>query len=489
MAADRDGRELTRRMSLPDPVHAPLVFRGGTAGALAPFAVFLAGVATLALNGAPDEKGFWPVLLAALVTGLALVRDRARWCDALLDGMSQRLVMVMIVAWLLAGVLGAVLVEAGLVASLAQLARGASVSPTLYVGAVFLACALVSTATGTSFGTILLCGPVLYPAASGLGVMPAALMGAILAGATWGDSMSPLSDTSIASSGTQQVDLGGTVRTRLVYAVPAGLVAIGVSMLLANGTLVIGTGTPVQSWARFTASSLAPTASLRPLWLAVVPVGAIAMLLARRHLVESLLVAVAAAVGLGLALGVLAPGDVLRIDAARFGATGVIVQGMERAIGVSVFTLLLSGLVSTLQATRVLERLVAAVATRARTPRAAEGWIVAMTSAAVVLTTHSVVAILAVGEMARRTGAAQGIDGYRRANLLDLTVCTWPFLLPFFLPTILASGATRSGAELGMPVLTAWQVGAHNTYAWALAGMVAVAVGTGYGRRGERRAR
>ncbi|MCU0617978.1 MAG: hypothetical protein MUD17_12975, partial [Gemmatimonadaceae bacterium] len=225
------------------------------------------------------------------------------------------------------------------------------------------------------------------------------------------------------------------------------------------------------------------------LWLAVVPVGAIAMLLARRHLVESLLVAVAAAVGLGLALGVLAPGDVLRIDAARFGATGVIVQGMERAIGVSVFTLLLSGLVSTLQATRVLERLVAAVATRARTPRAAEGWIVAMTSAAVVLTTHSVVAILAVGEMARRTGAAQGIDGYRRANLLDLTVCTWPFLLPFFLPTILASGATRSGAELGMPVLTAWQVGAHNTYAWALAGMVAVAVGTGYGRRGERRAR
>ena len=38
-----------------------------------------------------------------------------------------------------------------------------------------------------------------------------------------------------------------------------------------------------------------------------------------------------------------------------------------------------------------------------------------------------------VGEVAKQTGERFGIDGYRRANLLDLTVCTWPFLLPYFL--------------------------------------------------------
>ena len=61
------------------------------------------------------------------------------------------------------------------------------------------------------------------------------------------------------------------------------------------------------------------------------------------------------------------------------------------------------------------------------------------------LTTHSVVAILAVGPYARETGARLGLTPYRRANLLDLTACTWPFLLPWFIPTILAASTTAAG--------------------------------------------
>ena len=197
-------------------VVAPLTFYGGLTGALAPFACFLAGVAVLALNGAPDEKGFWPVLLLALTIGLLLARDRARYADAMLDGMSQRVVMVMLCAWLFAGVLGAVLGAAGFIAALAWLARATHLTGGGYVAAAFLACVIVSTATGTSFGTILLCGPLLYPAGGTAGAAPTALMGAILAGATFGDSISPVSDTTIASSGTQHVDIGGTVRSRLV---------------------------------------------------------------------------------------------------------------------------------------------------------------------------------------------------------------------------------------------------------------------------------
>jgi len=66
-------------------------------------------------------------------------------------------------------------------------------------------------------------------------------------------------------------------------------------------------------------------------------------------------------------------------------------------------------------------------------------------------------------------------------------VCTWPFLLPYFLPTILAAGATRhettaNGAS-AMPVLTAGEVGLYNSYAWALVVVVLAAVLFGYGRR------
>ena len=84
----------------------PLSFLGGTAGALAPFGLFIAGVSWLALQGAPDERGFWPVLVAALTLGLVLARDRTLYCEKVISGMSQPIVMIMVTAWLLAGVLG-----------------------------------------------------------------------------------------------------------------------------------------------------------------------------------------------------------------------------------------------------------------------------------------------------------------------------------------------------------------------------------------------
>lgn len=445
-----------------------LTFRGGILGALTPFAVFLAGVTALALAGAPDEKGFWPVLLLALTVGLLLAHDRARYAEAMLDGMSQRIVMIMVCAWLFAGVLGSLLAASGFVSALAWAAQSLGLTGGAYVGAAFVACAVVSTATGTSFGTILVAGPLLYPAGGASGAAPAALMGAILAGATWGDSMSPVSDTTIASSGTQGADIGGTVRARLRYALPAGLVALLVSVLIGAGD----GGAPVTFIGR----------SALPLVMLVVPVVVLAMLFAKRHLIEALLVGILTATGLALAFGLVSVSDLMRVEDGSFSASGAILDGFNRAIGVSVFTLLLMALVGTIQATDLLPRLIRSVERRATGARAAEAWIVGTVSAAVLLTTHSVVAVLMTGPFAKATGEQHGISAYRRANLLDLTVCTWPFLLPWFLPTILASGATRDAVPLGMPALSPFTVGLYNTYAWALVLTVALAVITGYGR-------
>jgi Na+/H+ antiporter NhaC len=458
------------------PSDGPLTFHGGLAGALAPFVAFLGGVATLAVAGAPDEKGFWPVLLGALVLGLLLARDRARYCEAMLDGMSQRVVMVMLCAWLFAGVLGTIVSASGFVAALAQLAQRTGLTGGAYVGAAFLTCALVSTATGTSFGTILVAGPLLYPAGGPAAAAPAALMGAILAGATFGDSISPVSDTTIASSGSQGADIGGTVRSRLRYVLPAGVLAFLASVAM-------GGGVPVTAPALGTASAL----PVRPVALAMVlvPAVVIGMLLRRRHLIEALLTGAAGAAILAVALGLITPGALLHVAPGTFGATGLVVDGMQRAVGVSVFTLLLVALVGTLQATDVLDRLVAAAAGRARSARMGEWWIVGVVSGAVLLTTHSVVAILAVGPFARKTGERFGLSRYRRANLLDLTVCTWPFLLPWFLPTILAASASTGAEAFGMPAQTALTIGMHNTYGWVLALVVPLAIVSGYGRRWE----
>jgi Na+/H+ antiporter NhaC len=446
-----------------------LEFRGGIFGALAPFALFLAGVGWLALSGAPDEHGFWPILLGALTLGLLLARDRTAYCDAMIAGMSQPIVMLMIMAWLLAGVIGTLMNASGFVDALVWIARQLHLTGGGYIVAAFLACCLVSTSTGTSFGTILICGPLLYPAGGAVAANLAMLAGAILAGATFGDSISPISDTTIASSGTQGADIGGTVRSRLKYVLPAAAVAI---------VAYAAFGTADEARGAVTSSSSSP----RGLPMLLVPIVVIALLLRGRHLVHGLLAGIVVALATGLVLRLLTWEQILYLDRAAFSAKGLVIDGFNRGIGVSVFTILLIGLVSTLQATGLIERLAGTDRARTTDKRAAELRIFASVSAAVLLTTHSVVAILTVGELARRLGRAVGLTRYRRANLLDVTVCTYPFLLPYFIPPILAASATSAGEAYGLPRTSPFDAGMHNVYSWALLAIVLFAMFTGYGR-------
>ena len=91
----------------------------------------------------------------------------------------------------------------------------------------------------------------------------------------------------------------------------------------------------------------------------------------------------------------------------------------------------------------------------------------------------------AVGEFAREMGERFGVARARRANLLDVTVCIWPFLLPWFVPTILAASQTAGPAGAAPERVGPLSAGFHNLYLWGLAVVLAVAVGTGYGRGGE----
>ncbi len=446
-----------------------LQFRGGWMGALAPFALFLAGVTWLGLSGAPDERGFWPILLAALTLAMFLVRDRQAWAGVVLRGMSQPIVMLMIMAWMLAGVLASFMNASGFVESLVWAGERIGLTGGGYVAISFLICCLVSTATGTSLGTIILCAPLLYPAAAALGADPVILMGAVLGGATFGDNISPVSDTTIASATTQGADIGGVVRSRLRYALPAAAVALvlyvyfgGSGETVSGSTLGVGgpAGLPMLA----------------------APLLVVVLLMGRIHLLEGLLTGIVAAAVLGLILGVIEPAQILYLDVESFTARGLIIDGMERGIGVSVFTLLLMGLVAGLEASGILARLVDATSGRAKSARGVEIWMFVTASAAVLLTTHSVVALLAVGGFAQRAGLQFGIGSYRRANILDMTVCTYPFILGYCIPTVLAASMTTSGAAVGLPHLSPLQIGLVNFHSWALLGMTLIAIATGYGR-------
>ena len=272
--------------------------------------------------------------------------------------------------------------------------------------------------------------------------------------------------------------MGGVVRSRLKYALPAALIAALVFLAWGgNGTVLQRASGRIAAGAHPANLSGDPVAL--PMLLA--PLATFVMLWRRQGLLESLLVGVGAAAALALAMGLVGPQALLYIDPAAFRAKGLILDGMEAAIGIVVFTMLLMGLIGALEATGTLERLLEK-ASRSRGLRRTEFRIFSMTSVAVLLTTHSVVAILAAGPLVKKLGEEAGIGRLRRANLLDTTVCTYPFLLPFFIPTILASSSTASGEAFGVPALGALEIGLRNVYSWALLAIILLAIVTGWGR-------
>jgi len=449
-------------------------FYGGIAGALFPFVVFLAGVMVIALSGAPDERGFWPVLILSLCLGLILARDRKNFCVSVIEGMAQPIVMIMITAWMLASIIGVLMSETGFVEALTWTAGQLHLGGTAFVIASFLICSIVSVSTGSSFGTILICAPLLFPAGGILGAHLATLAGAIIGGATFGDCIAPISDTTIASAVSQNADIIGTVRSRLKYVIPAAFVAV-VFYALSAGLR----SSPAQN------SVQGLEGSPRGLPMLIVPVVIIVLLLKKKHLLHGLLAGLMAGVILGLSLGLLPWNRLLTLDLEQFSAQSFVIDGINRAVGISFFTILLMGLVSTLKASGLLSRLVDFSAKRSRTLRHTEAWISGAVSAAVLLTCHSIVAILTVGEYARETGEKVGLHRYRRANLLSLVVCTFPFILPYFIPVILMANTTSSGMEYGIPPVSPLQTGLHNFISWALLAMVLFAVISGYGRHSD----
>ena len=215
----------------------------------------------------------------------------------------------------------------------------------------------------------------------------------------------------------------------------------------------------------------------------LVPVLIISLLLGGRHLLQGLFFGLTLGVVIGLIFGLLPLDRLLALDRENFTATSFIIEGINRGLGISVFTIFLMGQVAALKASGILNRLVQFSARGAKTAAAAEVWIVSVVGGALLLTCHGVVGILTAADFARETGERFDIHPYRRANLLDVTASTFVYILPYFIPVILTASITSSGSEYGLPTLNPLEIGIRNFYSWILLLILIFALGTGYGRR------
>ena len=184
---------------------------------------FRAGLSTAYLAAA--------TLLIILMTALK-VRDVLSSVEVYLKGMTgMTLVAVtLLLAWALSDI-GKMLGAAEYIAAVAQ----AGLPYWLLPAVVFILSAIISFATGSSWGTFAIMLPLVIPTAVAIDAPLHVCIGAVLSGGLFGDHSSPISETTILSSTGASCSQIDHFRTQLPYALFNGAISL-IAFLTAGAT-------------------------------------------------------------------------------------------------------------------------------------------------------------------------------------------------------------------------------------------------------------
>jgi NhaC family Na+:H+ antiporter len=143
-------------------------------------------------------------------------------------------------------------------------------SPSLFLAVGLLLCALMSVATGTSWGTVGTLGVVFIGIGSAMNIPLPLVAGMIVCGATFGDKMSPISDTTNLAAMSAGTDLYRHIYSMLFTTVPAFILTFLIFLFIGLGyadqNLALDAVTLIQS-ALASNYSLMPLVTLLPLIL------------------------------------------------------------------------------------------------------------------------------------------------------------------------------------------------------------------------------
>lgn len=145
--------------------------------------------------------------------------------DTFLAGCGHQDIITMCIIYLLAGAFAGVSKAMGGVDATVNM--GLTYIPAHYIAAgLFIIAAFISTATGTSVGAIVSITPIAVGLAEKSGVPLPLILAAVMGGAMFGDNLSVISDTTIAATKTQGVEMRDKFRVNLYIAAPAAIITI-----------------------------------------------------------------------------------------------------------------------------------------------------------------------------------------------------------------------------------------------------------------------
>ncbi len=199
------------------------------------FLIFIGSGVYLSIKG--HDYAFYEVsasvaILPAILLAFWLTRiPFSKSLTLFLEGARDNNIIIMCLIYLLAGAFGSVLQAIGGVNSVVNLVMH-FVPAKAALPALFLISAVISTAMGTSMGTIAAVGPIGFGIANAAGLPLPLTMGAIVGGAMFGDNLSIISDTSIAATQIHGCTAMEKFKNNIIVAVPTMLATLVILTML-----------------------------------------------------------------------------------------------------------------------------------------------------------------------------------------------------------------------------------------------------------------
>lgn len=440
---------------------------GGKLGAALPLLSMLAVMLIMSICGFRSTKNYWCAGFVALVVGWLVYKDKSRFQKALVAGVGDPIFCTMVPIMLLSGILSKILTASHLVSGLLWLASTINLSASLIPLLCFLMGIMLSSATGSCAGTISAMIPIMLPLATSMGCHPGLICGAILSGGAFGDNLAPISDTTIASSLTQEVDVSRVVRSRFKYSITAGVPTAIIFLVLGNMMSGAAAGEVLTVDSTY-ASSLV---------FLIVPVLIVVLMLRKANFFTAMLVGELVGLVMLFAFGYVDIQTLIATD-------GIIASGFEGMLSSLVFMMFIFVVVSLTRDVGLLDMLQDAMFKNAKSDTSAEiasGAMVCLTS---IMIGSGTSAISFCGPIIRGILRPLRIDRARAANFLDGLGCGVGYLIPYSGgPLLLASLAITSGVvSAGFSPM---DFIFYNFYSYGLILVYWFAIFSGWGRKHE----
>ena len=377
------------------------------------------------------EMGFYniPIVVAFLAAILvACLQNRALSFDEKLEvmakGVGDKNIMTMILIFLAAGVFVGVVGRSS--AESVAYFMLAHIPARFAVAGLFVVSCFVSTAMGTSCGTITLIVPIAVAVARTSAFSLPLCIGSVMGGAMFGDNLSFISDTTIAACNTQGCEMKDKFRTNFRIALPAALVTLALILVFSLRSEIGAVEIPEYHL-------------LQTLPYLLVLIGGVAGI----NVFVVLLTGIFSGAVIMLATGATHPTELL-------GNMGSGASGMFETIMV---TILVSAMCGLIREYGGFEALLGFIQRIFHGQRGGQLGIGLLAGAMGIATANNTVAIVMAGPIAKQMSEEYGISGKKSASLLDTFSCIFQGIIPYGAQMLLAISAC---AELG-ETLTAFE--------------------------------